>query len=264
MNGTIYLKIKTIYTTRFNNCSTIIFDVLQKQFGDSITLSDTHLKEKKTLRGLVRSHLATNSWGSFGIDLAFGAVVDREATTQEHTFLPYQAMNQVKVATLAGKPLLKEAIRVADFPEKVATPNFFTSPLFVFLLLLGLVIWITRKDFKSKKISKKFDFWLFFLSGLAGSFLLFLWVGTDHVYTKSNFNVLWLFPLHSIACFGLLKKEAPKWLSYYCMLTLALLLLAGLLWVLGIQSFSPLNSVLLLVLAIRLGYLVYHHKKQVP
>ncbi|MBT8187676.1 MAG: DUF4105 domain-containing protein, partial [Croceitalea sp.] len=81
-----------LYDPLFNNCSSITIDILEKQFGPSLKINNDHLERQYSFRELVRQFIHTNSWGAFGIDLAFGAVVDRTATVKEHTFLPYYAM----------------------------------------------------------------------------------------------------------------------------------------------------------------------------
>ena len=36
-----------------------------------------------TFRDLIHEHVGLNSWGSFGIDMALGSVIDRKATADE-------------------------------------------------------------------------------------------------------------------------------------------------------------------------------------
>ncbi len=251
-----------LYDPLFDNCSTMVGKILVDQFGGDIKFGDDHLKELSTFRQLVRSHLHTNSWGAFGIDLAFGAVVDRKATVQEHTFLPYQAMEQIRVAQKNGKPLLAKEAIVLDYEEKTAKPSFFTSPLFVFLLLALLVFWFTYRDLKKGHRNRRLDFWLFLISGLAGTFLFLLWFGTDHVYTKNNGNILWLFPLNLFVAFFVLRKEPPAWVKKYLWSLLMLMVLSLLLWIIKAQLFSPINILIIIPLAIRYVFLLIQPKLQ--
>jgi hypothetical protein len=95
------------YDPLFNNCSSITGDILEKEFDEQIVFKGNHLDKKYTFRQLVRQYIPLNSWGMFGIDLAFGGVTDRTATVREHMFMPYYAMEQLTNTTKAGKPLLK-------------------------------------------------------------------------------------------------------------------------------------------------------------
>src|SRR5690606_29408908 len=48
---------------------------------------------------------------------------------------------------------------------------------------------------------------MFFLSGLLGVFLLFMWFGTDHQVCRWNFNLLWALPFNLIFSFYLHKNS---------------------------------------------------------
>ena len=57
-----------------------------------------------------------------------------------------------------------------------------------------VIILLTYIECKKKKEFRFVDSFLFGISVLAGLFLLFMWVGTDHIATAKNMNVLWLLP----------------------------------------------------------------------
>lgn len=250
-----------LYDPLFENCSTVVFTILKDQFGEEIQLSGDYLDKRLTFRELVRGHLATNSWGSFGIDLAFGAVVDRTATVEEHTFLPYQAMYQIRGAKKGGQPLLRKETTVLNHKEKKSSVAFFTSPLFFLLLLFALIAWLTYRDFKNGTRNRRLDFWLLLVSGLVGFFLLFLWFGTNHVYTKNNWNILWLFPLNAVVAFFIVKNKPFKsWVQKYLWMVIALLTLTIFLWIFKVQIFSPLNLLLMGILGMRYAIMLKRQK----
>ena len=250
-----------LYDPLFNNCSSITGDILKKQFGSRIVFGDAHIEQKETFRQLVREFIPINSWGAFGIDLAFGGITDQYANAREQMFLPYYAMEQLKHTTKDSKPLVLRERTILNYPEQDWHGTFITTPFFWFSILLILVSCITYLDFKHKTRSKLTDAFLFFLSGLCGLFLILLWLATDHEVTKYNLNFLWLLPFNLYVVFYLLKaKKLPKWISIYCYVALTLLGLALILWLFGIQVLSPISTLPILTLAIRYTYLSQFRK----
>lgn len=250
-----------LYDPLLNNCSSITGTILKDQFGDAIVFEGSHLEKQYTFRQLVRQFVDINSWSMFGIDLAFGANVDRKATVQEHMFLPYYAMEQIRNTTFNGKPLLKRERTILDYSEHPQQAFFPLSPLFWFILLLAFTSVITYFDHTHKTRSRWLDFSLMFITGLVGTFLLLLWFATDHTSTPKNFNVLWAFPLNLVVAFIFaFQDRLPEWSSKYLWSVSALMGLAILLWIIKVQIFSPLIIPLLLTLAIRYVYLIRYSK----
>jgi len=250
-----------LYDPLLNNCSSITGDILKDQFGDAVVFDGSYLDQQYTFRQLVRQFMDVNSWSMFGIDLAFGSVVDRKATVQEHMFLPYYAMEQIRHTSLNGKPLLKRERSVLDYAEHTQQRFFPLTPLFWFVLLLAFTALITYFDHKHQTRSRWLDFTLFFISGLVGTFLLVLWLATDHTSTPKNFNVLWAFPLNAIVAFIFaFQDKLPAWSPKYLWTLLALIGLTLVLWIFKVQIFSPVLIPLFLTLAIRYGYLIRYSK----
>ncbi len=250
-----------LYDPLLNNCSSITGTILKGQFGDAIVFEGSHLEKQYTFRQLVRQFVDINSWSMFGIDLAFGANVDRKATVQEHMFLPYYAMEQIRNTTFYGKPLLKRERTILDYSEHPQQAFFPLSPLFWFILLLAFTSVITYFDHTHKARSRWLDFSLMFITGLIGTFLLLLWFATDHTSTPKNFNVLWAFPLNLVVAFIFaFQDRLPEWSSKYLWSALGLIGLVPLLWIIRVQVFSPVIIPLLLTLAIRYVYLIKYSR----
>lgn len=246
-----------LYDPLLNNCSSITGDILVQQFGDDIVFNGSHLDRLYTFRELVRQNLDINSWSSFGIDLAFGAVVDREATVQEHMFLPYYAMEQMRNTTKSGKPLLERERTILDYSEHMTNGFFPMSPLFWFTLLFLFTGIVTYLDHKHKTRSRWLDFSLFLITGIIGASILLLWFATDHTSTPKNFNFLWAFPLNLIVAFiFVFQNRLPTWLPKYLWFALAFMGVLILLWIIRVQIFSPILIPLLLTLATRYSYLL--------
>jgi hypothetical protein len=250
------------YDFLFDNCATKIPEVFKKVFGNDLEFKYDHLKETSTFRQLIHETLQINSWATFGIDLALGSVIDRKATPWEHQFLPLYVKKQFANVQVNGKPLAtKEELVLANKPININT-NFFLSPLFWLLLFSAGVLAVTYFDFKKENRSRWLDFSVFFLTGITGLIICFLWFATNHSSTKINFNMLWAFPLNLFVGFILLKKQPiASWVSKYLWILIGLNVLTVLLWVLKIQIFSPLIILILLALEVRYLFLIQNSDK---
>lgn len=249
------------YDFLFDNCATRIPQVFEKTLGSSLKFDYTQRKETYTFRELIHQNLKLNSWSNFGIDLALGAVIDREATPYELMFLPLYVYEQMKHTSLNGKPIVKKESVLVDIPPQSYPSPFLLSPVFWLSMLLLLVGYVTYKDYRHKKRTHWLDLILFFITGLAGVLIVFLWFFTDHDATKMNFNLLWAFAPNLFIAFIFYKNSAPNWIRPYILILLILLAITGFLWLLKFQVFSILIMFILLSLAIRYVFLWYHLKQ---
>lgn len=253
---------KYLYDFLFDNCATKIKDVTNVACNNTIQYNIPKNYKEATFRTLIQENLNRNSWGSLGIDIALGAVIDRKATPEQHMFLPKNIYAFFENATkFDGKtPLIKN--NEVLFKNKVqdATLNFFFSPLFIFGLLGLLIIFITYKDYKKHRRTKILDVALFALTGLAGIFILLLWFATDHQTTHNNYNLLWICPLNLIVLYQLFKNKMSTWFNKYLKFLFILLCLMIFHWVTGVQVFAIGLIPLLIAMFIRYAYLIKYSK----
>ena len=226
------------YDFLFDNCATKLPQILKKVLGNNLEYHGEHLKNHLTFRDLIHQNLLTNSWSSFGIDLALGSVIDRKAAPEEYMFLPKYVMLQMQNTTLAANPLVLRERSVLDYSDKRFNYNFGLSPLFWLLLLLLFTLAISYIDLRNGTRSRWLDFFLFLITGSAGLLIFFLWFLTDHSSTANNFNILWAFPFNIAACYFLLRKDRiPKWMGKYILGLLVLIAITLILWIFQIQQF---------------------------
>ena len=76
------------YDFFYDNCSTKIEEVIKTVLKDNVEFNNSHIKTTKSHRDLISDYTENQQWGKFGIDLALGSVIDREATKDEYKFLP--------------------------------------------------------------------------------------------------------------------------------------------------------------------------------
>ena len=255
-----------LYDFLFDNCATRIRDVLVSVLGDKLNYKKEPLEEKPfTFRKLIQKNVYWNSWGSFGMDIAIGAVVDQKATVWQYQFLPHYVMEAANNASVTNEGVTEKLVKSTS-PIYEAKPyrlkaNFFTSPLFIMCLLGLLILYITYNDFKNNKRSRYLDASIFLITGLIGIFLLLLWMATDHSTTKNNYDLLWAFPFSLLFIASILKKNPPLWLGKYIFFLLLMLVLLCVHWLTGVQEFALALIPLLVALFIRYLFLISYFKK---
>jgi len=243
-----------------NNCATKIWDVLKAVLGEKLVFDENYISERYSFRELIHQNININSWGAFGIDVALGSVIDRKATPKEHMYLPIYILRQLNAAKLNGTPLtIEETVLYESIPES-ENSNFFSSPLFLFLIIALLILAITFVDFRKGGRTRWLDLFILLLTGLSGIVLFFLWFLTDHIWTVQNYNIFWAFPINAIMAFIMLKRSPPQWAANYFLLLLALQVVLLLFGIFKMQYFTPVILPLFLALGVRYFYLWYSSK----
>ncbi|WP_298516067.1 DUF4105 domain-containing protein [uncultured Kordia sp.] len=249
------------YDFFFNNCATKIREIVTKNFGDGIVFKEDHIVAEKTFRDLIHDYVDHNSWSSFGIDIALGAVIDRKATVLEHEYLPDYVFNAFENATLQnGLPLVKEVNVILKEPEnKKDTSSLLLSPYVLFSILLLITLIVTFLDFKNKKRTRWLDAFIMLASGLGGIMIVLLWFATDHSMTVTNWNVLWLVPINIffVRKFFVKRKEC-KALWKHSATLIGLIVIMLFLWLINFQQFALAAIPLLIMFLVRYAYITYY------
>ena len=253
-----------LYDPFFNNCSTKLRDITKQVLMDKVQFPTSLSEENFTLRQLMNQQIHWNTWGSFGINIALGQLLDREISSQEYMYLPDYLYRSFQKATKKDRnldiPLVKKDTMVLDHDEKEVRIHPF-NPFVVFTILFIITALITYQDYKRNMRSKWLDFILFFSTGILGVVITFLWFFTDHATTPCNLNILWAFPLNLIVSFLLLKTTIDRWTIIYTKLLLLLLVFFMIIWILGIQLMSFSLIPLIGILVLRFAYLLKSFKR---
>jgi len=254
-----------LYDFFYDNCATKIKDVINQALDSAVTFNQIPAFSPKTFRHLIHDHVNKNSWGSFGIDVALGSVIDKNATAEEHMFLPkfiYPSFENASFSN-SGKPLVKQSRFLYNKVDRPVSNSFFSSPIFVFGILGLIILTLTYFDYKKEKRNKALDLVLFTLTGIIGIVILLLWFATDHTATANNYNLLWAFPLNLFVIRQLFKKNVKQWFVKYLKFTIIMLCLLCLHWIIGVQVFAIGLIPLLIAIFIRYIYLVKYFSKSV-
>ena len=130
-------------------------------------------------------------------------------------------------ATIKNHLLVAQKKPVYDVELQDNTKHNLKHPFFIFTCLFALIAFLSFfKNPAIQKMMSSLDGLLFFITGLLGVLLVFMWVGTDHIMTKNNYNLLWAWPLNAIAAFYIHSKK--KWVKiYYLVYAIFNLILLG-------------------------------------
>jgi len=85
--------------------------------------------------------------------------------------------------------------------------------------------------------------------------LLFLWFFTYHKTAVNNLNILWAFAPNLVVAFYVIKREPPKWLRVYVRFLFILLITMSFVWLLQLQVYNITLVPIMLLLAVRYGFL---------
>lgn len=256
------------YDFFFDNCATRIRDAMDLVLGDDLVWNDEQkVADEKTFRNLIDEYVLRMPWADLGIDLALGAVIDRDATPQEEQFLPDYMEQAFARAEIQGdgptRPLVRETNVILDFPKPENSMSAI-NPYWIFWVIAIVYIAITFIGFKKKKLFIGFDIALFSILGILGIVIFLLWFATDHSATKWNWNILWAFPGHLILAIALAKKNIKSWVRNYLLSALILADAAVVFWIMGWESFHPSLIPIFLIVILRTNYLYYNIEKYKP
>lgn len=246
-----------LYDFFYDNCATRIRDVTVKATASKINFNLPDAFQLKTFRTLIHDHVGLNTWGSFGIDIALGSVIERKASAYEHLFLPEYIHKFFGEATFNNaEPLITTATTLYEKKDGNSTFNFLFSPFVITALIAFLVLYLTYTDHKHNKRNKQLDLILFGSTGLIGVLILLLWFATDHSATAQNYNLLWALPLNIILITQLIKPKVKNWVKSYMKFLVIMLCLMTLHWIIGVQTFALPLIPILIALVVRYIYLI--------
>jgi len=214
-----------------DNCTTRLRDIVFKNANTTVVTKDIRSNEEITFRNLIHKYLDSSYqyWSKLGIDILLGKPLDKKVTNSEAMFLPDYLMKGFDSTNFSGVVrrslvLEKKEILKATMPKP---KNTLFSPFVIFtVFFLSILVLSFSKN--AGKFFSVFDFLLFFLCGLLGVLLLFMWFGTDHPECKDNYNLAWAMPFHFLIVFFLFRKWAL--LKYYFLINSVLLLVLLILW----------------------------------
>ena len=214
-----------------DNCTTRLRDIIFRK-GQKDAIAPTPLLiGASTYRDHLHVYLdrAGMPWTKLGIDLLLGMEADHQMDASESMFLPDFLKSGLEGVKVSQRKLVgSESILLKDMQPAPVQPPFWATPMFLFvLIMLFYLSFATERMLKFSKMILVADRVLFFVSGLLGCILAFMWYGTDHQSFGYNMDLVWAMPLNLPMAWVLGRKHViPKtYLKAYSLLLLLLLFL---------------------------------------
>jgi len=216
------------YDFIYDNCTTRLRDMVFNNSDGPVVTKNILPKPGITFRNLIHDYLNKSGqyWSKLGIDILLGAPLDKKVSNNEAMFLPDYLLKGFDSTEITGHDLVMEKKHIL-IPVVQSERNSWFTPFTVFAILF-LIICALSVFGNAAKFFAVFDFVLFFLTGVLGVLLLFMWFGTDHPECKNNLNLAWAFPLHFIGVFFLYREL--RWMKFYFLFNSVLLLALLLFW----------------------------------
>lgn len=253
------------YNFLFDNCTTRIRDIIADTYEGKL-----HYPEQErplTFRELISSCTHPYPWMEFGINLVIGNGADSLVNLQQEMFLPEHLMNALQESTVRDREtgsrdlvLLKTTVMESDDIE-VPDNSFWTSPLFIGILLFLFYLALILIGYKKGKRFSVFFALLFLLASIGGGIVFMLVFFSVHPCVSPNWNLVWLHPLHIIGVIGFFFKKIYPLFYWYHLVNLVLLCLFLLVWFLIPQYLDVANIPYIATLAMISGYSVYRKKQ---
>jgi uncharacterized protein DUF4105 len=211
-----------------DNCTTRLRDIVAK-YSSQPFRTIAIVQGETTSRKLIHEYLDKSGqyWSGLGIDILLGARLDQKLSNRDIMFLPEYLLKGFDSSSTAGKNLVTEKRLLLQSSIPPQTPSFL-SPLVIFsiLFLLITVLSFSRNPVLVNALNI-FDKIFFFVCGILGWMILFMWFVTEHYTTRNNFNILWALPTHLIVLPLSFKKS---WIKTYFKIVFWISLLLLLTW----------------------------------
>ena len=247
------------YNFFFDNCSTRPITMIENNIRGSIKYEPQ--SDTPTFREAIYHCTRYHPWTTLGCDLIMGLPADRAMTQKETFFLPMYLLKAVETAEVvrenSTQPLkLQVNILSDEKQEPKHAPPFITTPLACFSLLLLIVVFITRIEWRKRKYYRLVDCTLFFMAGAAGCIMYFLSFFSVHPGMFPNISLLWLHPFHFIGVFFFLVKKFNKMAYWYHCINFTVILVMVVSWFFVPQHFNPAFIPLIATLWLRSGWAI--------
>lgn len=243
------------YDFLFDNCSTRPRDLLKTAFGPEFRYGDALNGKKHTFRDEINIYLAGLPWERFGINLLLGARIDKVMTNEDAMFLPDYLRDGLAGATLNGKAVAGPAVRL--LPPAPEEPRPVNGPLIMSIIVACVCILGTAIP-GFDIIGRFARALLLIVTGLLGTLMLYMWLGTDHEACRSNWNVLWCLPTNLVIPF---VKPAKR--SRYAIVALLCIGAALVVHLSGLQEL-PLGAGWPLLLSVGVAFVLMYRAAVAP
>lgn len=195
------------YDYYLDNCSTRVRDAIDRVLGGQIRAATDTVVTATTFRQETRRLTGDQPLTYAGIMLALGNPADRPITVWEDMFLPVRMQVALRAVTVRGPdgapvPLVKSERPYFEStrpPEPAEPPGFQWGYLVGGLALAALLAGLAERARLNGRAARRTlaalgSAWSL-VAGIAGSLLVYVWLGTRHSFMYQNENLFLFQPL---------------------------------------------------------------------
>jgi hypothetical protein len=206
------------YNFIFDNCTTRPRDIIEQFCGG--TLIYPVQSQSVTFRQLIHQYTRKNRWLTFGIDCVIGNGADSLITYRNELFLPEKLMDAldhsvVKFADDEQQPIILHSKIILQNESQLPSEYFWNNPIVIGIIVFILYLALSFVGYKKNDHFRLPFALLFFIAGVGGCIVFILNFFSLHPCVQSNWNLLWIHPLHFIVFVGFLLRKSYQWIRWY-------------------------------------------------
>ena len=224
------------YNFVFDNCTTRPRDIIERFCGGTLIYPEQ--TQPVTFRRLFHQYTQYYPWLEFGIDCVIGSGADSLISYHNELFLPEKLMEALNNSVvklpdgneqpivLASKSILRSQNSQPEnlnFWKRPFVVGFVIFGFYLVLVIIAYVRGISRQARNNSFLIHLLFALLFFVAGTGGCIVAMLNFFSLHSCVQSNWNILWLHPLHFIACVGFFFRKSYRWIRWYHVVNFVLL-----------------------------------------
>lgn len=228
-----YLPANRVYRYNYfyDNCTTRARDKIEESIQGKVIYPKN--EKEVSFRDILHEFMVDSHWSEFGIDLCLGSEADQPIDERKQMFAPFYMLGAARGAMIHRRdtvvPLVLEEVKIVDAVLE-DEPAFPLPPIFCSLLLLLVTMVVVAWSIRKGRSCLAWNVLLFFLQGIGGCIIAFLFFFSLHPTVGSNwllmlFNPLPLLYLPVLIYRGIKGKKDPyHWYNLACLTSFMILM----------------------------------------
>ncbi len=226
-----------------NNCATKVRDILDETLNGQLKNHMTSSSLGNTYRSESERLAWPAKWMFLGFDLGMNSHGDKPLSRWQDAFIPMRLAQSLTEFTLSdGQPLVsKEQVLLPHIVESPPDemPDWSIQATLAGLALAGLFFAASYKP----KLFNSLSLLFWFISGLIGTALFAVWLGTEHYFVHSNENILLFSPFAWLTFILFFKRhKSIQWLNAFKISVKFLAALAAIAVLIKLLPFGDQNN----------------------
>lgn len=207
-----------LYDFLFQNCSSLIRDIVWEATSGRYAIPELS-EEKHTYRSMMIPYLSNTPWLMIGEFVLLAYKTDRDAKPWDQMYLPDYMLKWFEGATDKNGESMVTNTKTLFLPRPTdQKKSFLSHPIFIITVIFILIFLISLWEVRRKIHFRFIDSTLFFLVGILGILMLYMWCCSKHLVTHQNINLMWAFPLHFLISVFVWIKGTHRFIRQYARL----------------------------------------------